>query len=305
MLGKKNKYSVFNKEDSKVLGDAEKAAKKEAFQKSMADKKAKLNDIQKQDNIERAAKIAEEQARTGESPETIQKTVEAQLGPAPTKEPTTLPTGEVPAIGADMSNDTNADVVNAVAETPEKTEAKKYSKSMYGILDALKAGDIDKGTAAYFMIDALSKFARNTGKDINNIAAAITGGTMDKDYDQSLWGSKKEEMFKNELSGELASQEGSDKNIERQGAVLDLEAKKFANKSTEYKLNAAKMFDEKAKALEKTNPKLANIYHLLASGATSNVGLEAYIAGWFADNPESDTKETRQMIVDILGQYGK
>ena len=65
------------------------------------------------------------------------------------------------------------------------------------------------------------------------------------------------------------------------------------------------MFDEKAKALEKTNPKLANIYHLLASGATSNVGLEAYIAGWFADNPESDTKETRQMIVDILGQYGK
>ena len=93
MLGKKNKYSVFNKEDSKVLGDAEKAAKKEAFQKSMADKKAKLNDIQKQDNIERAAKIAEEQARTGESPETIQKTVEAQLGPAPTKEPTTVCTG--------------------------------------------------------------------------------------------------------------------------------------------------------------------------------------------------------------------
>ena len=302
MLGKKNKYSVFNKEDSKVLGDAlkeeEKAAKKEAFQKSMADKKAKLNSIQKQDNIERAAKIAEDQARTGESPETIQKTIEAQLGSAPAQ------TAATPVTNAKAETsevvDTNTDVVN---ETPEKAEAKKYGKSMYGILDALKAGDIDKGTAAYFMIDALSKFARNTGKDINNIAAAITGGTMDKDYDQSLWGNRKEEMFKNELSGELASQEGSDKNIERQGAKLDLEAKKFANQSTEYKLNAAKMFDEKAKELKDKNPRLASIYSLLAASATSNLGVESYIAAWFANNPESDTKETRQMIVDILGQY--
>ena len=285
-------YSVFNKKDTNKLNNA----------LAMEEKKKKLQSIQRQDNIEKTAKILEEKQQTGDSPETIKKTAEAMLGPAPKKKPTTLPTGEVPAIGADMSNDTDTDVVN---KTPEKAEAKKYGKSMYGILDALKAGDIDKGTAAYFMIDALSKFSRNTGKDINNIAAAITGGTMDKDYDQSLWGAKKEEMFKNELSGELASQEGSDKNIERQGAVLDLAAKKFANKSTEYKLNAAKMFDIKAKAVEKTNPKLANIYHLLASGVTSNIGLEAYIAGWFADNPSNDVKDTRQMLIDILENYGK
>ena len=284
-------YSVFNKKDSNKLNNA----------LAMEEKKKKLQEEQRNNNLEKTAKILEEKQRTGDSPETIQKTAEAMLGPASEKESTTLSTGEVPAIGANMSEETPVE-----PEQPEAdTNKHKYGKSMYGILDALKAGDIDKGTAAYFMLDALSKTSRNIGKDIGNVGAQFTGGTIDNNYDQSLWNERRENMFENEQTSELNKQEGTDKALEYEGAKLDVEAKKFANKSTEYKLNAAKMFDEKAKSLAKTNPKLANIYSLLAAGATSDLGMESYIAAWFADNPESDTKETRQQILDILGQYGK
>ena len=86
-------YSVFNKKDTNKLNNA----------LAMEEKKKKLQDIQKQDNIEKTAKILEEKQRTGDSPETIQKTAEAMLGPAPEKEPTILPTGEVPDIGANTT----------------------------------------------------------------------------------------------------------------------------------------------------------------------------------------------------------
>ena len=113
----------------------------------------------------------------------------------------------------------NAKFVGGETEKKEKSKTesnkkdKKYKSSMYGILDAMRNGDIDKSTGIYFMMDALSKAARNTGIDIGNIGAQFTGGTVRNDYQDSLWNQRKDKMFANEISSELNKQEGTDKEM--------------------------------------------------------------------------------------------
>lgn len=94
-----------------------------------------------------------------------------------------------------------------VGTNPQET--KRYTNSMMGIWDAFREGKIDQGTALYFTLDSIAKLARNTGKDLNNIAAAFTGGTINNEREDSLWGQRRGKMFENELASEVESQTGS------------------------------------------------------------------------------------------------
>lgn len=170
------------------------------------------------------------------------------------------------------------------APKKENNNNKKYTKSMYGIIDALKNGDIDKGTAAYFMIDSLSKLARNTGRDIGNIGAQFSGGTIDNNYDESLWNARREDMFKNEITNETNTQEGTDKNLEYKAALEDLKAKGLSNKAAENALAVSDNFKRKADEVRETNPRTAAMLDILAAtSAKGDIGWEAYAAALFAN----------------------
>lgn len=107
------------------------------------------------------------------------------------------------------TTDTN-NITEEIVEEADPVTKKRYANTTMGIWDAYRNKDIDLGTAMYFTLDAISNFARNTGKDIGNIAAAFSGGTMDNsDRSKSMWQQRRDAMFENELGSELESDEGS------------------------------------------------------------------------------------------------
>ena len=73
------------------------------------------------------------------------------------------------------------------------------------IWDAYHNGLIDKGTAAYFTIDAIATLARNLGRSIGNVGAQFSGGTIDQGHDESMWEKRKGERFGEETQLEKES----------------------------------------------------------------------------------------------------
>lgn len=68
--------------------------------------------------------------------------------------------------------------------TPVQSEESEaaYNKSL---VDSAVAGDTS-GNRDYLIADALATFARNMGKDVGNVAAAYSGGTMNNEREESL-----------------------------------------------------------------------------------------------------------------------
>ena len=178
----------------------------------------------------------------------------------------------------------------------------KYKSSMYGIIDAMKNGDIDTSTGIYFMLDALSKAARNTGIDIGNIGAQFSGGTVRNDYQDSLWSQRRNKMFENEMTSEINKQEGTDKEMEYNLAKEDLIGKGLSNEQADLALNASRTFNKKAEEFRKAgNDTLADLYALVGSAATKEVGpeeLAAIAASNVLNTPEG--KEAADEIIEAL-----
>lgn len=183
-----------------------------------------------------------------------------------------------------------------------KNKNKKYKSSMYGIIDAMKNGDIDPSTGVYFMLDALSKAARNTGIDIGNIGAQFSGGTVRDDYQDSLWSQRRNKMFENEMTSELNKQEGTDKEMEYNLAKEDLIGKGLTNEQADLALEASRTFKDKAKEFRKAgNDTMADLYALVGSAATKEVGpeeLAAIAASNVLNTPEG--KEAADEIIESL-----
>ena len=178
----------------------------------------------------------------------------------------------------------------------------KYKSSMYGIIDAMKNGDIDPSTGIYFMLDALSKAARNTGIDIGNIGAQFSGGTVRNDYQDSLWSQRRNKMFENEMTSEINKQEGTDKEMEYKLAKEDLIGKGLSNEQADLALNASRTFNKKAEEFRKAgNDTMADLYALVGSAATKEVGpeeLAAIAASNVLNTPEG--KEAADEIIEAL-----
>lgn len=118
-------------------------------------------------------------------------------------------------------------------------EAASDPKSKYkmkSIQQAYYDGDIDKTTRDYMMIDTIAKFARNMGKDIGNVAAAYSGGTVNNDREGSVWDARNAEMLKQGISSEAAGVEGSDKGMERAQQKASLTGAQLANELADKKL---------------------------------------------------------------------
>lgn len=190
-------------------------------------------------------------------------------------------------------------VVTDEDDDEDKDKNKKYKSSMYGIIDAMKNGDIDPSTGIYFMLDALSKAARNTGIDIGNIGAQFSGGTVRNDYQDSLWNQRRSKMFENEMTSELNKQEGTDKEMEYSLAKEDLKKKGFENEQTNSMLEASRRLKDAAKRFErKGNQTLADLYYTISSSAANgNIDVEE-ITG-IAAAGVLDSKEGQKALEEI------
>lgn len=158
------------------------------------------------------------------------------------------------------------------------------------IQQAYYDGNIDKGTRDYMMADAIAKFARNTGRDIGNIGAQFTGGTVNNNFETSDWNKRNEELFKQQTSAEAATIANSDK-------AREATAQNLANEKSDKALAAPRVMEEyknkasaKAEELRKDGNDagaaimegIAGEYALLTSGATSSIDKEEHIGNILA-----------------------
>ena len=110
----------------------------------------------------------------------------------------------------------NAEAVPTKGDTPAETKAKnKYRNQSMSIWDAYYNGEFGdpnsdeaKSTRNYFIIDSIAKFASNLGKDIGNVGAQFSGGSIDTNREESKWneikdtlGSEEVQIAKEQLGG--------------------------------------------------------------------------------------------------------
>lgn len=173
---------------------------------------------------------------------------------------------------------------------PSKQEAKQDSRyKIRSIMDAYNEGILDEKSRDYLIVDTLSKFARNMGKDISNIGAAYTGGSQNNEREDSIWSKRNEEMAGKAIGAEgnkLRSEDNYD--LDYQSQKLDLAKKRI-------QMVPAQRFQEMADKLRGTDPTTAGFMDLIAAASTQGVDPEEYIAMAYANDPNA-----RKLVSEVL-----
>lgn len=151
-----------------------------------------------------------------------------------------------------VNNNNVTDDTNVSSEANEVvTDAKKDPVSRYkmrSILDAYNAGEIDKDSRDYLILDTLSNFARNLGKDMGNVAAAYSGGSVDNERGTSMWDKRNAAMAQSAIEGEQTGVEGSREKRDADMQAANLYAKRLNNRIQEDRLQ---FVDDLKKARDK------------------------------------------------------
>ena len=177
-------------------------------------------------------------------------------------------------------------------EGPKDKKAKQESKyKLRSIMDAYNEGLLDEKSRDYLIVDALSKFARNTGKDLGNLAAAYTGGSMNNDRESSIWEERNKAMAGKAIGAEgnkLRSEDNYD--LDYQSQKLDLAKKRI-------QMVPAQNFQKAAENLRNSgNETGAAIMDLIAAASTQGVDPEEYIAAAYANDPN-----VKQLVDNSMG----
>lgn len=193
---------------------------------------------------------------------------------------------------ADNTDSSNGSSSNDKAKQEVKQQAKQESRyKLRSIMDAYNEGLLDEKSRDYLIIDTLSKFARNMGKDIANIAAAYTGGTINNEREESIWSKRNEEMAKKAINAEgnkLRSEDPYD--LDYQSQKLDLAKKRI-------QMVPAQNFQKAAEEMRKAGNKSgAAIMDLIAAASTEGVDPEEYIASVYANDPN-----VKELIDNSIG----
>lgn len=175
----------------------------------------------------------------------------------------------------------NTDNGNGNGGGKPEEKAKQESKyKLRSIMDAYNEGLLDEKSRDYLIVDTLSKFARNTGKDLANLAAAYTGGSMNNDRETSIWEERNKAMAEKGIGAEgnkLRSEDNYDLNYQSQ--KLDLAKKRI-------QMVPAQNFQKAAENLRNSgNATGAAIMDLIAAASTQGVDPEEYIAAAYANDP--------------------
>lgn len=183
------------------------------------------------------------------------------------------------------------------AKEAAKAEAKAEGKyRLRSIMDAYNEGTLDKESRDYLIVDALSKFARNTGKDLGNLAAAYTGGSVNNDKESGIWEERNKAMAEKGIGAEGNQYRAGDNyDLGYQSQEAALESQRLANAKERIKMVPAKNFQEMANKLRNTNPTAAGFMDLIAAASTQGVDPEEYIAMAYANDPNA-----RKLVDEVL-----
>ena len=212
-----------------------------------------------------------------------------------------------PESAASTSNDvdTNDDVATATNDTKPEANAEQKAKAegkyrLRSIMDAYNEGDLDKESRDYLIVDALSKFARNTGKDLANLAAAYTGGSQNNDRESGIWEERNKAMAEKGIGAEgnqFRANDNYDIGYKSQEAAL--ESQQLANAKERIKMIPAKNFIAAADKLRSSNPTAAGFMDLIAAASTQGVDPEEYIAMAYANDPNA-----KKLIDEVIKASG-
>ena len=188
------------------------------------------------------------------------------------------------------------EAMDIASVTPQKDPEQKYK--MKSIQQAYYDGEIDKDTRDYLLIDTFSKFARNMGKDIGNIAAAYSGGTVNNDRETSQWDARNAAMAQSGINAEQNQLKGTSTEQQYRGNEASITGKELDNRVKVLQKTPAENFAKEAQSLyaKANDPKLspaereqykmqARLLDLVGAASTQNIGAEEYIAT-LATHPE-------------------
>ena len=188
-------------------------------------------------------------------------------------------------------------------EEESKPEAKAKTEGKYklrSIMDAYNEGFLDKDSRDYLIVDALSKFARNTGKDLSNLAAAYTGGSQNNDRESGIWEERNKAMAEKGIGAEgnqFRANDNYDIGYKSQEAAI--ESQQLANAKERIKMIPAKNFIAAADRIRGTNPTAAGFMDLIAAASTQGVDPEEYIAMAYANDPNA-----KKLIDEVIKASG-
>lgn len=186
-------------------------------------------------------------------------------------------------------------------EEESKPETKTESKyKLRSIMDAYNEGFLDKDSRDYLIVDALSKFARNTGKDLSNLAAAYTGGSQNNDRESGIWEERNKAMAEKGIGAEgnqFRANDNYDIGYKSQEAAL--ESQQLANAKERIKMIPAKNFTAAADRIRSSNPTAAGFMDLIAAASTQGVDPEEYIAMVYATDPNA-----KKLIDEVIKASG-
>lgn len=188
-------------------------------------------------------------------------------------------------------------------EEENKPEAKAKTESKYklrSIMDAYNEGFLDKDSRDYLIVDALSKFARNTGKDLSNLAAAYTGGSQNNDRESGIWEERNKAMAEKGIGAEgnqFRANDNYDIGYKSQEAAL--ESQQLANAKERIKMIPAKNFIAAADRIRSSNPTAAGFMDLIAAASTQGVDPEEYIAMAYVNDPNA-----KKLVDEVLKTSG-
>lgn len=219
------------------------------------------------------------------------------VNPAETKAETETPAAPTSSETADTAKDSN-DVTTGINVSQEANAKGKYK--LRSIMDAYNEGLLDENSRDYLIVDALSKFARNTGKDLANIGAAYTGGSQNNDRESGIWEERNKAMAEKGIGAEgnqFRANDNYDIGYKSQEAAL--ESQQLANAKERIKMIPAKNFTAAADRIRGTNPTAAGFMDLIAAASTQNVDPEEYIAMAYANDPNA-----KKLIDEVLKTSG-
>lgn len=159
---------------------------------------------------------------------------------------TTTPSTTTPTSTPTTPDTTTGTVTPDAGASGDSNTGKTNSPyKLRSIMDSYNAGDIDKSTRDYLIVDTISKFARGLGKDISNVGAAYTGGTIqDSTPEDTLWGARNAEMAKQGISSEANKVAGSDREQNYRGKEANIKATELSNELTGYKLEIPRTYEQ-------------------------------------------------------------
>lgn len=178
----------------------------------------------------------------------------------------------------EITGDKNADEMTAKVKNDEK---KKFQ--LKSIMQAYYDGDFGEvgsdaanGTRDYLLVNTFATAARNISRDLANISAAYTGGSINNAApEQSQWSQRNAEVMKSATEGAKADVAGSRESRKAQLENAQIRAANFDNLSTQERFKLANdvksyLYDEngnlKYKANDPTFKMLVDEFNQLQKG---------------------------------------